>query len=43
MTSDGMDPKGATTLTDMMRRRATLTPEGQYFVLFGETVTYGRL
>ncbi len=43
MTSDGMDPKGATTLTDMMRRRAALTPELQYFTLFGETVTYGRL
>jgi fatty-acyl-CoA synthase len=43
MTSDGMDPKGATTLTDMMRRRATLTPDRQYFILFGETVTYGRL
>ncbi|MEX2147027.1 MAG: AMP-binding protein [Candidatus Rokuibacteriota bacterium] len=38
-----MDPKGATTLTDMMRRRAALTPELQYFALFGETVTYGRL
>ena len=43
MTSDGMDPKGAITLTDMMRRRATLTPALQYFTLFGETVTYGRL
>ena len=43
MTSDGMDPKGATTLTDMMRRRAALTPALQYFTLFGETVTYGRL
>jgi acyl-CoA synthetase (AMP-forming)/AMP-acid ligase II len=43
MTSDGMDPKGATTLTDMMRRRAVLTPALQYFTLFGETVTYGRL
>jgi acyl-CoA synthetase (AMP-forming)/AMP-acid ligase II len=43
MTSDGMDPKGATTLTDMMRRRAALSPERQYFTLFGETVTYGRL
>jgi len=43
MTSDGMDPKGATTLTDMMRRRAALTPERQYFTLYGETVTYGRM
>jgi acyl-CoA synthetase (AMP-forming)/AMP-acid ligase II len=43
MTSDGMDPKGATTLNDMMRRRAALTPDRQYFTLFGETVTYGRL
>jgi fatty-acyl-CoA synthase len=43
MTSDGLDPKGATTLTDMMRRRAALTPERQYFTLFGETVTYERM
>ena len=43
MTSDGRDPKGATTLTDMMRRRAALTPEWQYFTLFGETVTYERM
>jgi acyl-CoA synthetase (AMP-forming)/AMP-acid ligase II len=33
----------ATTLTEMMRRRATLTPDKPYFHLYGETVTYGRL
>jgi fatty-acyl-CoA synthase len=27
----------------MMRRGAALTPEAQYFELYGETVTYGRL
>ena len=37
------DPLTATTLTEMMRRRAALTPEKQYFHLYGETVTYGRL
>lgn len=37
------DPRTATTLTEMMRRRAALTPEGQYFCLYDETVTYGRL
>lgn len=35
--------KAAATLTEMMRRRATLTPDKPYFNLFGETVTYGRL
>src|SRR3989442_4851983 len=31
------------TLTEMMRRRATLTPDKPYFHLYGETITYGRL
>ena len=38
-----LDPKGATTLTDIMRRRAALSPDAQYFSLFDEMVTYGRL
>jgi fatty-acyl-CoA synthase len=38
-----LEPKGATTLTDVMRRRAALTPDQQYFSLFDEIVTYGRL
>ncbi|PYM41216.1 MAG: hypothetical protein DME12_12420 [Candidatus Rokuibacteriota bacterium] len=33
----------APTLTEMMRRRAALTPDAPYFHLYGETVTYGRL
>ena len=33
------DPKGATTLVDVMRRRTALTPDAQYFSLFDETVT----
>jgi acyl-CoA synthetase (AMP-forming)/AMP-acid ligase II len=37
------DVRAATTLTEMMRRRATRSPEQQYFQLFGETVTYARL
>ena len=37
------DPHTATTLTDMMRRRTALTPDQQYFELYGETVTYRRL
>ena len=37
------EPRTASTLTEMMRRRAALTPEMQYFVLYGETITYGRL
>jgi acyl-CoA synthetase (AMP-forming)/AMP-acid ligase II len=37
------DPRTATTLTEVMARRAALTPDGQYFQLYGETVTYGRL
>ncbi len=37
------EPRTASTLTEMMRRRAALTPEKQYFELYGETMTYGRL
>jgi acyl-CoA synthetase (AMP-forming)/AMP-acid ligase II len=37
------DPRTASTLTEVMRRRAALTPDAQYFHLYGETVTYGRL
>jgi acyl-CoA synthetase (AMP-forming)/AMP-acid ligase II len=37
------DPRLATTLTDMMERRAGLTPDRPYFHLYGETVTYDRL
>jgi acyl-CoA synthetase (AMP-forming)/AMP-acid ligase II len=37
------DVRAASTLTEMMRRRATLSPDRQYFRLFDETVTYGRL
>jgi acyl-CoA synthetase (AMP-forming)/AMP-acid ligase II len=37
------DVRGASTLTEMMRRRAALSPDQQYFQLFDETVTYGRL
>lgn len=37
------DPVFAATVTDMMRRRAALTPEAQYFSLFDDVVTYGRL
>jgi acyl-CoA synthetase (AMP-forming)/AMP-acid ligase II len=37
------DVRAATTLTEMMRRRAARSPDQQYFQLFGETVTYGRL
>ena len=36
-----LDPRGATTLTEVMRRRAALTPDQQYFSLFDEIVTYG--
>src|SRR2546425_863701 len=35
--------KAATTLTELMRRRAALTPDAPYFHLYGETVTYRRL
>ena len=37
------DVRAAATLTEMMRRRAALSPDQQYFRLFDETVTYGRL
>src|SRR5256714_10038963 len=37
------DPLTATTLTELMRRRAAITPDAPYFHLYGETVTYGRL
>jgi acyl-CoA synthetase (AMP-forming)/AMP-acid ligase II len=37
------DPRTAPTLTEMMRRRASLSPDAQYFNVFDETVTYGRL
>jgi acyl-CoA synthetase (AMP-forming)/AMP-acid ligase II len=37
------DVKAAPTLTEMMRRRAALSPGQQYFRLYDETVTYGRL
>ncbi|MBI3636286.1 MAG: AMP-binding protein [Candidatus Rokubacteria bacterium] len=37
------EPRDATTLTEMMRRRAALSPDDQYFHVYGETVTYGRL
>ena len=37
------DPGTATTLTEVLERRAALTPDAQYFNLYGETVTYGRL
>src|SRR5262249_36293143 len=37
------DPRTATTLTEVLARRAALTPEVQYFHVYGETVTYGRL
>src|SRR5499425_1095909 len=37
------DPLTAETLTEMMARRAALTPDAPYFHLYGETVTYARL
>jgi len=37
------DPLTAPTLTEMMARRATLTPDAPYFHVYGETVTYDRL
>ena len=37
------DPRTAPTLTEVMVRRAALTPDAQYFHLYGDTVTYGRL
>jgi acyl-CoA synthetase (AMP-forming)/AMP-acid ligase II len=38
-----LEPRTALTLTELMRRRSSLTPEQPYFHLFDETVTYGRL
>jgi hypothetical protein len=38
-----LDPQAATTLTDVIRRRAALTPDAQYFSLFDDVVTYERL
>jgi acyl-CoA synthetase (AMP-forming)/AMP-acid ligase II len=38
-----LDPKAATTLTEVMRRRAALSPDVQYFSLYDEVVSYGRL
>jgi len=37
------DVRSAPTLTELMRRRAALSPDQQYFRLYDETVTYGRL
>ena len=37
------DVRSAPTLTEMMRRRAALSPDQQYFRLYDETVTYERL
>jgi acyl-CoA synthetase (AMP-forming)/AMP-acid ligase II len=37
-----LDPRAATTLTEVMRRRVALTPDTAYFTLFDDTVTYGR-
>ncbi len=37
------DVKTASTLTEMMRRRAARSPDQQYFRLYDETVTYARL
>jgi acyl-CoA synthetase (AMP-forming)/AMP-acid ligase II len=37
------DPRTASTLTEVVERRAALTPDAQYFHLYGETVTYGQL
>ena len=37
------EPRDAATLGEMMRRRASASPDAQYFSLFDETVTYGRL
>src|SRR5439155_16610082 len=38
-----MDPLTATTLTELMHRRAALSPDAPYFHVYGETVTYGHL
>jgi acyl-CoA synthetase (AMP-forming)/AMP-acid ligase II len=38
-----LDPRTAPTLAEVMRRRAALSPDAQYFNLYDETVTYGRM
>jgi acyl-CoA synthetase (AMP-forming)/AMP-acid ligase II len=38
-----LEPRDAPTLGEMMRRRAAVSPDAQYFELFDETVTYRRL
>jgi fatty-acyl-CoA synthase len=38
-----LDPRDAPTLGEMLRRRAAISPDVQYFNLFDETVTYRRL
>jgi fatty-acyl-CoA synthase len=38
-----LDPMTAPTLTEMIERRAHLSPNQPYFHLFGETVTYARV
>ena len=38
-----LDPTRATTLTDVIRRRAALSPDAQYFSLFDYVVTYQRV
>jgi acyl-CoA synthetase (AMP-forming)/AMP-acid ligase II len=37
------DPQTASTLTEVLGRRAALSSDRPYFHLYGETVTYGRL
>jgi acyl-CoA synthetase (AMP-forming)/AMP-acid ligase II len=38
-----VDPLTAPTLTELLRRRAEVSPDAPYFHLYGDTVTYGRL
>ena len=38
-----LDPRDATTVAEMLRRRAEGSPDLQYFNVFDETVTYRRL
>ncbi len=37
------DPRTATTLTEMLGRRAAISADQPYFHLYGESVTYGRM
>jgi acyl-CoA synthetase (AMP-forming)/AMP-acid ligase II len=37
------DPRTATTLTELLGRRAAISADQPYFHLYGESVTYGRL